>query len=280
MPEGDTLFQVARLLRPLLVGQRLVRAELPRAKPGDGRSLLGHAVTAVEARGKHLFIDFDDARTLRTHLGMYGSWHRYPLGAKWRRPARQVTVRLGVGELDLICFNAMEVELMRQEGVSLRRLSQRLGPDLCASEEDPSGVAVARARQLHAEDRPIIDVLLDQRVAVAIGNVYKSEVLFIERRHPLTPFGGIDDAGLARLYSVAWELLRRNLEGGPRRTRFVDERSTGEVPRTERLWVYGREGLPCFRCLTPVVRQRLGERRRSTYWCRTCAPGSFESGSL
>lgn len=270
MPEGDTLFQVARLLRPLLVGQRLVRAELPRARPETGRSLVGRAVTAVEAQGKHLFIELDDARTLRTHLGMHGSWHRYPLGAKWKRPARQVAVRLGVGELDVICFGAMEVELMRKGGVSLRRLSQRLGPDLCASEVDPSDLAVSRARQLHAGDRPIIDVLLDQRVAVGIGNVYKSEVLFVERRHPLARLETFDDPALARLYSVARELLRRNLEGGPRRTRFVDERSTAEVARTERLWVYGRGGLPCFRCGTRIVRERLGDRRRVTDWCPSC----------
>ena len=69
----------------------------PRAAPAglrrvpDLSRLVGAAVTSVEPRGKHLLIGFDNGLTLRSHLRMTGSWHRYRPGERWRRPAREAS---------------------------------------------------------------------------------------------------------------------------------------------------------------------------------------------
>ena len=109
------------------------------------------------------------------------------------------------------------------------------------------------------------DVLLDQRVACGIGNVYKSELLFLHRVHPLAPLGTVGDSVLLTLYRNAAVLLDRNLRPGPRITRF--ENDTGG-----RLWVYRRAGLPCFECGSTIHYQRCGKDWRSTYWCPVCQP--------
>jgi endonuclease-8 len=108
-----------------------------------------------------------------------------------------------------------------------------------------------------------VDVLLDQGVASGIGNVYKSELLFLEGLRPLAPLGEVPDRALAGLYREARRLLAANLGGGPRRTRFA--RGPGE-----RLWVYGRRGRPCYRCTATVEGARLGRHLRITYWCPRC----------
>ena len=83
MPEGDTLFRTAAVLREVLAGRQVTEA---RGRP-DGAALekvAGSTVETVEARGKHLLIGFSNGLTLHTHLRMHGSWHRY---RPWRRGA-------------------------------------------------------------------------------------------------------------------------------------------------------------------------------------------------
>ena len=76
MPEGDTIFRTAAVLRSVLVGQRVVAA---RARPGPGlrrvpdlSKVVGATVTSVAARGKYLLIDFDNGLTLRSHMRTAG----------------------------------------------------------------------------------------------------------------------------------------------------------------------------------------------------------------
>ncbi len=109
----------------------------------------------------------------------------------------------------------------------------------------------------------LADALLDQRVACGIGNVYKSEVLFIEGWSPLTRLDDLTNAEIVQCYLTAAGLLKRNLGGGPRVTRIVTDGSGG-------LWVYGRRGRPCLRCDGRIKSVRLGRHHRCTYWCGGC----------
>ncbi len=260
MPEGDTIHKVCNFLAPRLVGRRIADLELRRL-PGAERCR-GRRIEAVHAHGKHLFFDLDNALSLRSHLGMHGSWHHYRIDEPWRRPRRQASLVLAVEGEVYVCFNAREVELLRTPSVRERVLAMRLGPDLVAPDVDPAA-CVPRAREFLDGGDPIVDALLDQRIAAGIGNVYKSEVLFIERRHPLTPLAALSDPAVARLYRLAARLLRANLHGGRRVTRAVADGAG-------RLWVYGRGGRPCHECGAKVRSERLGRDHRGTYWCPRC----------
>ena len=268
MPEGDTVFKLAAYLRPVLGGRRLVAGSV-RGMP-DAR-LAGVTLGEVYARGKHLFIELDGRRLLRSHLGMWGSWHAYAPGAAWRKPRRQASIVLDIGDRVLVCFNALQVEILRNAGVRRRAFDAMLGPDLLASPLDIDGL-LRRARELGGPDTPIADVLLRQQVASGIGNVYKSEVLFLERCDPATPLVRVGDALLTALYRQAARLLRRNLHGGPRVTRWASDDAG-------RLWVYGRSGQPCLRCDGVIRSARLGAKQRSTFWCPCCQPAADKSRS-
>lgn len=259
MPEGDTVAKIARFLAPRLTGQ-VVRA-LRMADP-QARRCVGHRVVSVDPLGKHLMIALDNALAVRTHLGMYGSWHRYGEAEPWRKPRRQASLELRVDGEVFVCFNAKEVELMEAASVRSRIVKARTGPDFLSPDTDVASLA-PRAREFLDPDTPLADVLLDQRVAAGIGNVYKSEVLFLESVLPRTRLDQVTDAGLSRCYAVAAALLARNLGGGKRITRF-------ERDGASRLWVYGRGGLPCLRCDGRVEFGRFGTHLRGTYWCSGC----------
>ena len=255
MPEGDTLFNTALRLRPALAGHRLTRFEAPRLV-GD-RPDLGVAVSDVEARGKNLLVHFDDGLSLRTHLRMSGSWHVYRDGERWRRAAHLARVVIGTDSGWLgVCFQAPVVETYRRDVAEPWRLST-LGPDLCLPSPDLD-LATERMVDLAGPDTQIADSLLDQRVAAGIGNVYKSEALWVGRIDPFTLTSGVDAARRRQLLKVAHHQLRSNLGSGHR------------VTHSKGLAVYGRSGRPCHRCGTPILSKRQGEHSRSTYWCPSC----------
>lgn len=258
MPEGDTVHKLADYLGPELAGRAIVTGVARTERAVD---LAGSRIVKVFARGKHLFIEINDNRLLRSHLGMWGSWHGYAPGESWQKPRAQASIVLDTGERVFVCFNARQVEILRCNAVRQRRLTVALGPDLLTEPVDYAQILI-RARSL-AADTQIPDVLLEQRVAGGIGNVYKSEVLFLQGCNPTTVLGNLTDDHLRQLYRQASRLLRRNTGGGPRVTRWSND-AAGY------LWVYGRRGQPCLRCNDVIRSAKLGRRLRSTYWCPSC----------
>jgi endonuclease-8 len=268
MPEGDTIHKIAAFLSVALRGQSL---ESVMVRGHDCPDLCGAEVLGVTSKGKHLFMELGGGRLLRVHLGLYGGWHRYPTGQPWKKPARQATLVLAVSGQRYVCFNAKEVEILEEQGFEARDLRSRLGPDL-TRELPEIDLLFRRARELLSPETQVTDMLLDQRIASGIGNVYKSEVLFLGRCGPRTCFGGLSGETFAVLYRTAGQLLSSNLGGGPRITRRVaDGRGI--------LWVYGRAGLACLRCGETLVSGRLGLNPRSTYWCPGCQAGAGVQGS-
>jgi endonuclease-8 len=260
MPEGDTLHKIANYLAPRLEAQTLVGVRM--ADAAAAKTCASRRVDGVHAHGKHLFIELDNGTALRSHLGMYGSWHRYAHNEPWRKPRRQASLVVTTENDEYVCFNAKEVELVAMPSVRERIIRGRLGPDLIADVIDPALLAV-RAREFLDGDALIADALLDQRVAAGIGNVYKSEVLFIERLRPTLTLSEVSNDDLARCFATAADRLRRNLGGGKRVTRLENDGAG-------RLWVYGRHGLPCIECDTPIATRRLGRHHRGTWWCPSC----------
>lgn len=216
-------------------------------------------VESVEAVGKHLLVHFSDGVSLRTHMRMNGSWHLYRTGERWRKAPHLARAIVGVeSDWEAVCFSAPVVETYHRAGEVPDALA-RLGPDLTAPAPDVA-LAVGRARRLADEDPtlPIAEVLLDQRAASGIGNVYKSEICFLHGTDPRTPAADVDDPTIEAMYRTAHRLLRANLQR-TRRATYGDG-----------VAVYERAGQPCPRCGTPIRTTRLGSLARTTFWCPSC----------
>jgi endonuclease-8 len=250
MPEGDTILRAARTLGRALEGRRILRSE--------GADVSERTVTRVEARGKNLLVHFDDGRALHTHMGMTGSWHIYRPGERWQRPAWRARVVLETDFYVAVCFDAPIARVL-QPGEERRdpQLAD-LGPDVLAAEFD-ADTAVARLRSL--ETLPIGEAVVAQSALAGVGNIYKSETLFLCGVDPFAPVRALSEETLLRVVRKARELM---LAG-------VDGRALG---RRGGAWVYGRSGRPCRRCGAAIRMRRQGEAGRSTYWCPSCQPAS------
>ncbi|MFT6145004.1 MAG: endonuclease-8, partial [Myxococcota bacterium] len=212
MPEGDTLYVVAERLRPYLVGQPLIGAAVrlgrgkrfgpPKGLLREVPRLVGCVVDAVVPRGKHLIIEMGPF-AMRVHLGMSGSWHRYPRGGPWRENPWRVGALLRTETDEVVCFSPPTVALGRRQDILSELL--HLGPDLLVDPVDWDAI-VANTRV--NSERAIADVLLDQRVAAGVGNVYKNEVMFLQRLDPARPVSTLSDGQVRAVWQLASQLMR------------------------------------------------------------------------
>lgn len=194
-------------------------------------------------------------------MGMTGSWHVYHPGQPWRKPERYAALVLAINRLEVVCFSPRLLELLTADQLRRHPHLQRLGPDLLDPQFD-AAAAVARLRSRNGV--PLGEAVMNQRLVAGIGNIYKSEVLFIMGFDPFSPVGCYSDEELAAMLSKARYLLRRNSGGPNRTTRFGSDAG--------RMWVYGRSGQPCPKCGATIRLRRQGEAGRTTCWCPECQP--------
>lgn len=273
MPEGDTIFRTARTLHRALAGRVVTGFEsaFPAVtRVAVDRPIVGRSIESVSARGKHVLMSFTADLTLHTHMRMNGSWHLYRPGERWQRPRDDMRVVVATEARVAVGFNVPIVELLSSRDLARHPELRSLGPDPLDPAFDRADV---RGRIRALGSWAIGDVLLNQRVIAGIGNVLKSETLFVAGLNPFTNVAVLDDPTVDRVLDVAGELLKANVReaahrlsstGGRRTTRSMDPRVS--------LWVYGRGGKPCRRCGATIQAKKTGVDARITYWCPQCQP--------
>jgi endonuclease-8 len=263
MPEGDNVLRAATVLGRELTGRTIDRIRLH--DRGDIAELAGRRVEKIEARGKHMLVSFDVPWVLRVHLGMNGRWRRLHVREKASVPA---TIRIEAGEVAYVCLGSYKADLIRSAALRTNPRFARLGPDLLQEPPDIDA-AVRRAKQAGNASREIGDVVMDQRIAAGIGNIYKSETLFECRVHPRRLMHRMSEAEVRAVYEKAAALMRLNLLiRNPRIGAPIRRRTNGGT--NKRFWVYMRKNKPCFDCGTPIERILQGDMGRSTYFCPKC----------
>ncbi|MEG2048502.1 MAG: zinc finger domain-containing protein, partial [Comamonas sp.] len=151
-----------------------------------------------------------------------------------------------------------------QTDVLARKLLDHLGmeplEDSFTLEAFKAGLAASRA--------PIKQLLLSGSVVVGVGNIYASEVLFLSRIHPVTPARDIGPRKVRTLYEAIRTVLALAVEQGGTTLRDFSAANGMEGHFQLQAKVYGREGLPCTHCGSPVLQMKQGQR--STYYCARC----------
>ena len=257
MPEGDTIRRLAEKITARFAGQRCVRSVTrdPRLTHVD---FTGAALTGADAVGKHLFIRFDDGRTLYAHLRLTGSFVVGPSATEtaWRR---RVELWMEDGRLTGVDVPILGVVATADED----RIIGHLGPDLCGAE--PPDLDEVTDRLQREPDSPLAGALLDQRNVAGFGNLYAIELPFLVGISPNQPVGSVD--GLRELVSIGTALIRTNAARGPQNT-------TGRRLTTADHWVYARRSRPCPLCGTRLDgwENRDSPWQRLSTWCPACQP--------
>ena len=248
MPEGDTVFRTAAKLRAALEGKQLTRCDV-RVPQYAAVNLTGQVVDEVLSRGKHLFIRVG-AASIHSHLKMDGAW----VIGRVRVPSYKVRIVLETADSRASGVDLGVLEVL-DRAVDMEAVAH-LGPDLLGEDWSAS---VAAANLMADPSRPFAEALLDQRVMAGVGNVFANELCFVFGLRPDTAVAEVTDP--LRVAQRSQQMLWAN------RLR-VNRTTTGNTRPGQDVWVYGRAGLGCRRCGTPIETDKTGDR--VTYWCPTC----------
>ncbi|WP_435770767.1 Fpg/Nei family DNA glycosylase [Nocardioides sp. SYSU DS0651] len=276
MPEGHTLHRLADSLTEVFGGEH-VRVGSPQGRFAESAARLdGARLLDADAWGKQLFLRFDEDRFVHVHLGLYGTFDVYDAVPAVPDPVGQVRLRLvrparadrpaGYADLRGATTCALVTAAERAAVVA------RTGPDPLRSDADP-----ARAwERVRRSASPIGTLLMDQSVLAGVGNVYRAEVLFRHRIHPLRPGRTLR----AAQWRAIWDDLVVLMAEGVRTGRIDTVRpehtpeAMGRPPRVDdhggEVYVYRRTGQPCHVCGRPVRTQVLAGR--NLFWCSRCQP--------
>jgi endonuclease-8 len=271
MPEGHTLHRLAGALSTAFAGTT-PDVSSPQGRFADGAALLdGTVLERAWAHGKLLFVDFADERTLYVHLGLIGKWFVLPVD-----PARDESPVVGAVRLRIAderhvadLRGPMACTVVDQEEVG--RLVARQGPDPLQPAQDPDAAYRAIARS----GKTLAELLMDQTVLAGVGNIYRCEVLWRHRLHPLKPGRSLKRAS----WQLVWDDLVRLMPWGVRTGTIITlddvledtaaALGRGETPEVPREFaVYQRTGMPCLRCGSTVRSKVVAGR--NLFWCGGC----------
>ena len=274
MPEGDTIFRAARAMNRALAGKKVTRFEsalTKLARVDEDKGLAGRTIESVTSAGKWNLIRFSGDLILVTHMRMNGSWHLYRPGERWQRPRSDMRIIIETVDFVAVGFNVPVAEFHNEESLRRKPELRQLGEDLLSGNFD----AQAALEKLKTQaDHEIGMALLDQRVMAGIGNIYKSEICFACRVNPFALVHSLHEDRLRSVVETAYKFLKANVTeaSGSGIVTYAGFHRTGRRNRGERLWVYGRRGLPCRMCGTKIESKKHALDARVTFWCPDCQP--------
>lgn len=272
MAEGHAVIRWARALQ-VLVGEPLTALHLPKRWGERAEGLVGQYLTGIETHGKVLLLHLSGGETLLCHAMQYGSWQIGEAGMELRKEAKYVRLRLVTTRHEAVFYHGPIIELLTPEELALNERLQTLGPDVMAADFDRDE-AWARLHLPENIDREIGDLVLDQRIMAGVGNIYKSEGLFLAKINPCRTAREIGRDEIERYWDAVIPLMWQGTESyGPTTTLPAEQQA--QHPN-EFHWVYRRRGRPCFCCGTAIKRIEQGKLKRATFFCPVCQPGISE----
>jgi formamidopyrimidine-DNA glycosylase len=244
---------------------RPVRRHLPGPEDFAAR-MTGRAFTAARRRGKYLWLPLDSGDALLGHLGMSGQLLVQPPDTPVERHLR---VRFRLGDLDL-----RFVDQRMFGGLSFSEGGAELPRELVHIARDPLDPEFDDAefvRRVRRSASGIKRILLNQSVISGVGNIYADEALWQARLHGDRRGDRLRTTDVERVLAAARAVMTAALGEGGTSFDALYVNVNGESGYFERsLQVYGREGLPCSRCGTPI--RRVSFMNRSSFFCPTCQP--------
>jgi len=288
MPELPEVETVRIGLQSLLPERRIVDVwhdwakGFPNAPADVTQFVIGAAAQQVRRRAKVLIIDLSTEYSLVVHLKMTGqlvfrsSTERFGAGHPndsliGELPDKSTRVVLIFADGSKLFFNDQRkfgwMRLLPTVEVEQLDFFQKVGPEpLAADFTDDAFIT----RLLRRKNSGIKAVLLDQTVVAGIGNIYADESLWGAKIHPETAVKNVPKVQLKKLYTCLRDVLQLSIEkGGSTDRNYVNH----EGKRGSYLTfasVFRREGQPCPRCGTAIVKTRVAGR--GTHTCPHCQP--------
>jgi endonuclease-8 len=272
LPEGPEIRRAADRLAAVLEGREVesIKFGLPRLRH-YGKRLQGHRVSRLETRGKALLTHFENGWSIYSHNQLYGVWK---IARRGDMPKTNRSLRLALHTADhsALLYSASDISVWPSDEIEQHPFLQRIGPDILSPGLDWREIAERLTAQPFRR-RSLAALYLDQAFIAGIGNYLRAEILFDAGLHPDQKPELLSRGDVGRLARSTLAISRRSYKTGGITTtpRLLKTLRQMDLPREKtRFFVFGREGLPCYRCGDEVLRTESNSRR--LYFCPTCQP--------
>lgn len=267
VPEGHVIHRLAHAIDESF-GRLPVQVSSPQGRFAESAAQLdGYPIAAADAYGKNLFVEFAAPiaePVIHIHLGLIGKLSLTPLTP----PVGQVRLRIANDTTTADLRGPQTCVLVSPERQA--QIQASLGPDPLRSDADPDQ-GFARVKR---SSKSIAALLMDQKVAAGVGNIFRAEVLFRHRRDPRTPGNRISAKEWASMWADLVELMSAAVAVGhidtvrPEHMPEVMGRPARDDPHGGEVYVYRRSGQHCLVCGSEVRSVIL--ESRNLYWCPKC----------
>lgn len=273
MPELPEVETVANHLGKLVIGKKIVSATLlrarlaPHSEPKSFSAMLQNtSVVKIHRRGKHILIDLDNGRTLMVHLRMSG---RFMLLAEESDEPKFTHARFDLDNGQKLLFQDQRhfgfMRIIDSSEIATTKELVKLAPEPFSDGFSAEYLKTTASRST----RNLKEFLLDQTKVCGVGNIYASEAMFMAGVNPRLKANKLTRPKSVRLHQAIRDVLSETLALGATMP-VIPENIGGSIyGEFDDGWrVYGREGEPCPKCSTPLV--RIVQAGRSTFYCRKC----------
>ena len=274
MPEGPEIRRAADRVGAVLVGNTVekVAFSLPALQPYEER-LAGRVVTAIDTRGKAMLTRFDNGLTIYSHNQLYGRWYtvRRP---RMPRTNRQLRIELCTATHKALLYSASDIAVLDDDGLSEHPFLARVGPDILDRSLTTAQI-VERLQDPRFRNRSLGSLYLDQAFLAGNGNYLRSEILWAAGAGPAQKPASLEVPALKKLAAETLRIARRSYRTrgvtvAPSLARRLKEQ--GMTYQQYRFYVFGRDGLPCHACESPI--ERHATAGRNLFSCPTCQPAA------
>ncbi|WP_125709144.1 DNA-formamidopyrimidine glycosylase [Companilactobacillus zhongbaensis] len=271
MPEMPEVETVRRGLIEQVLNKRITHVEIRYQNLITGdvdefiETVTGAVISNIGRRAKFLLIELDNGYTIISHLRMEG---KYRVSADQNAIDKHSHAIFTLDDGQMLIYNDVRkfgrMQLWPTDKLSENKSLKKLGPEPLAADFTFENIKPRIMR--HRKD--IKTVLLDQSVMGGLGNIYVDEVLWQAKIHPETKADHLTDEEIKDIIKCSNSEIDMAIKSGGSTIRTYLDANGHKGNMQDRLKVYGKEGEPCPRCGTEIVKIKVGGR--GTHFCPKC----------
>ena len=279
MPELPEVETIRRGLESFIKNAKITKVKVLCGKSfiGPKELIENQTIKNIRRKGKALLLDLENGITMMIHLRMTGQLifrgdesfaGGHPTDSFFTElPDKQTRVIFEL-ENGTLFFNDQRkfgfVKVLETAEVENDKFIKALA-------KEPWDITFDEFKKnlMRHKSAPIKAVILDQKVIAGLGNIYADEALYYAKIHPKHATGTLTDADIKNILEGAKTVMQASIDsGGSTMKTYV--KADGTKGDYLRLFakVFRREGEPCERCGTEIIKIRVAGR--GTHICPKC----------
>lgn len=270
MPEGPEIRLAADEIAKVIENQVIEDIDVGLAHLiCSAKKLIGVKVQEVETRGKAMLIHFANGLSVYSHNQLYGVWKTVKRGTL-PKTKRSLRLALHTKNKSALLYSASDIAVYERHDLTQHPFLSKIGPDILNQDLHWRSIA-ERLQDKRFCNRSLSILYLDQHFIAGIGNYLRTEILFAAGVHPDLKAKQLSSLQLETLAKQTLLISKRAYDT---KGHTVPSALSKELAKTKssyesvRFMAFNREGLPCRKCVNPIVKAKRNGRR--IYWCELC----------